>query len=107
MFEEFKLDVPKWSDLVAEYTNRAIKTVKPSSYSFKDSIDITKYIKIQLVQYKDHSKIKYLNGAVINKNIAHRRMKWEIEEPKILLLSNSLGYANDEKDFMDLETDIK
>jgi 1-phosphatidylinositol-3-phosphate 5-kinase len=34
-------------------------------------------------------------------------MKWEIAHPKILLLSNSLGYANDEKDFMDLESDIK
>jgi chaperonin GroEL (HSP60 family) len=48
-----------------------------------------------------------LNGAVINKNIAHRRMKWEISNPEILLLSNSLGYAKDEEDFMDLESEIK
>jgi len=74
---------------------------------FKDSIDITKYVKIQLVEYKDTSKSKYLNGVVINKSIAHRGMKWDIANPRILLLSNSLGYIKDEEEFMDLEGEIK
>lgn len=44
---------------------------------------------------------------VINKSIAHKRMKWDIENPRILLLSNSLGYVKDEEEFMDLESEIK
>ena len=60
-----------------------------------------------MVQYKDTSKSKYVNGVVIRKSIAHKRMKWEIHNPKILLLSNSLGYIKDEQEFLDLETEIK
>ena len=78
VMQEFKLDEEKWSGLLEEFVNKAIFTVKPSSFVFRDSIDITKYIKIQLVQFKDSSKSKYLNGVVINKSIAHKRMKWDI-----------------------------
>lgn len=61
--------------MLADLVTRAIKTVQPSSFVFKDSIDITKYIKIQLIHYKDTSKSKYLNGVVVNKSIAHKRME--------------------------------
>jgi hypothetical protein len=46
IMHEFQLNEGKWSGLLAEFINRAIETVKPSSFSFKDSIDITKYVKI-------------------------------------------------------------
>lgn len=48
-----------------------------------------------------------MNGVVIKKSIAHNRMKKEISNPKILLLSNSLGIQKDEEDFLDIETEIK
>lgn len=105
--KEFELDEVKWSSLLSDFIDEAIHTVKPSSYAFKDSIDITKYVKITLVQYKDTSKSAYLNGVAINKSIANKRMKWEILNPRILLLSNSLGYIQDEAEFMDLESEIK
>jgi T-complex protein 1 subunit gamma len=107
VIKEFNLDEKKWSSLLAEFVLKAIHTVKSSSFTFKDSIDITEYVKIQLVQYKDTSKSKYLNGVVIKKSIAHKRMKWEIDNPRILLLSKSLGILKDEEDFMDLESEIK
>jgi hypothetical protein len=75
VMKEFNIQ-EKWSNLLAEFVDRAINTVKPSSFAFKDSIDITKYVKIQLVQFKDTSKSAYVNGVVINKSIAHKRMKW-------------------------------
>ena len=53
------------------------------------------------------SKSKYVNGVVIKKSIAHKRMAWEIQNPRILLLSNSLGYIKDEMDFLDLATELK
>jgi chaperonin GroEL (HSP60 family) len=53
------------------------------------------------------SKSNYINGVVIKKSIAHKQMSWEIKDPKILLLSNSLGYIKDEEDFLDLATEIK
>ena len=73
--KEFKIDAGKWSSLLASFVEKAIKTVKPSSFTFKDSIDITDYVKIQLVKYKDNSKSKYVDGVVLKKSIAHKRMK--------------------------------
>lgn len=105
--KEFDLDEEKWGSLLQQYLVRAIQTVKPFSFTLKDSIDITKYVKITLVQFKDQSKCKYLNGVVINKSIANKRMKWHIQNPRILLLSNSLGYIEKEnKEYMDLEQEI-
>ena len=39
-----------------------------------DSINITNYVKIQLIKYKDTSKCKYVNGVVIKKGLSRRGM---------------------------------
>lgn len=106
VMKEFNIH-ERWSHLLAEFVERAINTVKPSSFVFRDSIDITKYVKIQLVQFKDTSKSAYVNGVIINKSIADKRMKWNIPNPKILLLSNSLGIYKEGDEFMDLASEIK
>lgn len=46
VIKEFNLDEKKWSSLLAEFVLKAIHTVKSSSFTFKDSIDITEYVKI-------------------------------------------------------------
>jgi len=107
VIKEFELDHGKWSEILSKFVLQAIQTVRPWSYKCGDSIDITKYVKIQLIQYKDTSKCKYVNGVVIKKSIAHNRMRKAIDNPKILLLSNSLGIQKDEEDFLDIETEIK
>ena len=107
VMREFDLDEAKWSDILAEFVIKAINTARPWSFKCNDSIDITKYVKIQLIEYKDTSKCKYVNGVVMKKSIAHVRMKKEIINPRILLLSNSLGIQKDEEDFLDIENEIK
>lgn len=107
VIKEFELDHAKWSDILSQFVEKAIQTVRPWSYKCSDSIDITKYVKIQLIQYKDTSKCKYVNGVVIKKSIAHKKMRKEITNPRILLLSNSLGIQKDEEDFLDIEQEIK
>ena len=47
--KEFDINRDKWAGILAEFVLKAINTVKPSSFNFQDSIDITKYVKIQLV----------------------------------------------------------
>ena len=61
--------------ILSPMVRKAIHSVKPWSTKLKDSIDIAKYVKIQLIQYKDASKCKYINGVVLKKSIAHCRMK--------------------------------
>ena len=43
-----------------------------------------------------------MNGVVFKKDVAHKSMATDIEEPKILMLANSLGYLQDEADYMDI-----
>ena len=65
---------------------RAVEKVKPSSRLRGDFMDINNYVKIKIIDWKDGSKSKYINGLVLNKNIASRRMKSVVPNPRILLL---------------------
>ena len=104
---EFQIDQQKWDAILKNFVRQAIRTVKPWSTKLKDSIDITKYVKIQLIQYKDTSKCKYINGVVLKKSVAHSRMKSQFQNPKILVLAKTLGIQKDDEDFIDLESEMK
>lgn len=104
---EFQIDQQKWDAILKNFVRQAIQTVKPWSTKLKDSIDITKYVKIQLIQYKDTSKCKYINGVVLKKSVAHSRMKSQFQNPKILVLAKTLGIQKDDEDFIDLESEMK
>lgn len=43
---EFEIDKVKWTNYLREFVRKAIQTVRPWSTKLKDSIDITKYVKI-------------------------------------------------------------
>ena len=73
----------------------------------KNSMDICKYVKIQLIEYKDTSKCRYVNGVVIKKGVADRRMSQRIDNPRMIIISNSLGYMKDDEDFVDLEAELR
>ena len=71
-----------------------------------DTMDINDYVKIELIEYGDDSKCSYINGCVIKNNIADRKMRSKIDNPKILLIGNSIGFFQDDS-FADLETYVK
>ncbi len=72
-----------------------------------DSTNITNYVKIQLIKYKDTSKCKYVNGVVIKKGLSRKGMLREIDNPRIIIVANSLGYMKEEEDFIDIEQQVK
>ena len=104
---EFSINTEKWGPILKDFVWRAITTVKPQSSSSNNSMDICKYVKIQLIEYRDTSKCKYVNGVVIKKSVAHKRMRREIENPRMIILSNSLGYMKDDEELIDIETELK
>jgi chaperonin GroEL (HSP60 family) len=74
-----------------------------------DSIDINAFVKIVKIYHNDQSKCRYVSGIVFKKDIANRRMRSDIEKPRILLLANSLGYVQEDGGLalVDLEREIK
>lgn len=105
--DEFKINKQRWNEHLLKYMVTAVKNIKPSTRMLRDSIDINKYIKIFLFEWRDQEKCQYVNGVVFNKNVAHKRMATEIDQPKILLITNSLGYVGEEEGFLDLETVVR
>jgi len=54
-------------------------------------MDFNHFIKIKIINYEDNSKSEYINGIVISKNIADKRMRTDIMNPKILLINESIS----------------
>jgi len=85
---------------LTEMTVKAVSTVK-SSIDIKNNIDFMDYVKIKLMPDKDISASRYINGLVFTKNIADRKMKASINNPKILLINGSLS---DSKEIAESDT---
>lgn len=79
---------------LTEMTLKAVATVK-SSIAINNNIDFMDYVKIKLMPDKDISASRYINGLVFTKNIADRKMKTHIENPKILLISGNLSESKE------------
>lgn len=86
------LDDATWGPYLHKFVIQAVDSVKPSSRYLKDSMDFNKFVEIQLLDHSDASKSQYVNGCVVMKNLADRRMPRRFENPSILLLKGSLGF---------------
>lgn len=53
-------------------------------------MDINDYIKIKIIPFFDSSETKYIRGIVFEKSLLDRKMKWEVENARILLFNSSI-----------------
>jgi chaperonin GroEL (HSP60 family) len=82
----------------------AVDNVRPSSRVLSDSMNFNSFIKIKIVNWEDNSRSQYVNGVVMSKNIADKRMKSRIENPSILLLKESVGTMRSEGALTDIQS---
>jgi hypothetical protein len=59
-------------------------------------MNFNSFIKIKIINWEDNSRSAYVNGVVMSKNIADKRMKSNITNPSILLLKESVGTVRSE-----------
>ena len=97
--KENSIDEETWSSKLFEFVKTAVYNVKPSTKILNDSMNFNRFIKIKLIKWKDNSKSTYINGVVMSKDLADRRMKDSIDKPRILLLKGSLSLP-----FYDIES---
>jgi 1-phosphatidylinositol-3-phosphate 5-kinase len=95
------IDIKKWHALIHEFVIKAVEQIKPSSKLLNDSMNLNDFVKIKLIPWKDNSRSQYINGVVITKNLADRRMLSQISNPNILLLKNTQDIG-----FTDLQSEI-
>ena len=88
--EEDVID-PIWRDNLIEFATRSVEDVKPSTLDLNDKMDITEYVKILCVPWGEAEDSAYVNGVVMKKGLADKRMKTQILNPQILLISEAEG----------------
>jgi hypothetical protein len=79
--EDKKINQEKWGSKLLEYTLKAVENVRPSSRYMSDSMVFNQFIKIKLINWVDSSKSVYINGLVISKNLADKRMRTDVDNP--------------------------
>ena len=85
---------------------KAISNVRPSSQVLRDSMNFNSYVKIKIINWRDHSKSAYVNGVVISNYLADRHMQHSIDNPTILILKDSLNYIRNDTLLDDMHTII-
>lgn len=75
-----------WFLVLKEMITQITNTVKPNS-DILEEMDIRKHVKIKTITGGNKQDSQIINGVVFTKHVAHRKMRKEIENPKILLLN--------------------
>ena len=79
-----------WAKVIFHLTKTVINNVSPSFQDLNDTININDYIKIKIIKYRDQSKCEVIDGYAMQKNVSSKKMRIDIQNPKILLLKGSL-----------------
>ena len=79
-----------WGKVIFSLVKTVINNVSPSFQDLNDSININDYIKIKLIKYHDQSKCEVIDGYAMQKTVSSKKMRVDIQNPKILLLKGSL-----------------
>merc|ERR1712102_154857 len=88
--------ISKWSDLACDIAMDAVKTVTIETAGDKKEIDIKRYAKVEKIPGGTIEDSAVLKGVMFNKDVTHPKMKWRIENPRILLLDCNLEYKKGE-----------
>lgn len=83
--------VDGWSDIVSSLAWQAATFVRPDT-SKGGSMDPTSYVKVKCVVSGHPNDSTFIKGVVCSKNVKHKRMVSEHENPRILLLGGALEH---------------
>ena len=85
-----------WFDIIKKFTNEACSKIRPRIKK-GDLMDIREYVKVKIIPDGNINDSAYINGVVFNKNIAHKRLKSDIKNAKVLLLSGALEFQKENR----------
>ena len=80
----------EWRDILRRVIGQAAADVTPNPMN-GDSMDVRRYVKFKKV-LGNPEESEILDGYVFTKTISHKKMRSDIESPRIMLLSGSISY---------------
>ena len=80
----------EWRGILKRLVREAANDVSPNPSS-GDSMDIRKYVKFKKLNGRPEDSA-ILDGYVFTKTVAHKKMKTDISNPKIMLMNGSISY---------------
>ena len=83
-----------WKDSISLLSTEAYEKVRMASGDFRD---IRKYVKVKKVSGGAIWESAILRGITFTRNVAHKRMRDDIEDPRLLLLGCSIEYERENK----------
>jgi len=95
-----------WADMLLSVSRKISQTVRPDIRIDGDDMDIRQYVIIKTIPGGTPADTAIVNGLVCTKCVAHRKMRQEIVNPRILLLRSSIEYQRVENKFSSLEPQI-
>ena len=104
--EELSTSAALWADMLLSASRRISQTVRPDIRCDGDDMDIRQYVIIKTIPGGSPSDTAIVNGLVCTKSVAHRKMRQDIVNPRILLLGSSIEYQRVENKFSSLEPQI-
>ncbi|CAH1970908.1 unnamed protein product [Acanthoscelides obtectus] len=92
-----------WVDIITPLIHDIIAVISPDANHDAVDLDIRNYVKLKILSGRHKTDTTLVKGIVCSKNVAHKRMATDIENPKILLLQCSIVYQRTEGRLMSLE----
>ena len=92
-----------WLKIVKPLVMEAARKVKTNVYS-SDTMDIKEYVKVKKIPGGRRVDSALINGVVCTKNITHKKMKFSIRTPTVLLLKCAFEFQRKENQLSSFDT---
>lgn len=92
-----------WSNILLPLIHDIVTLTRPDKNHDARDLDIRHYVQIKKLPGGLKKDTRVIEGIVFTKNVAHKGMSQDIENPKILLLQGAIVYQRTEGRFMSLE----
>lgn len=86
-----------WCKPLADLVTEAVHKVQAFTRIRDDSMNVTRYLKIVKLKWKDQSLTRFLSGVAFYHSLANRKMRSQISSPSVLLLESAGSIGQDQR----------
>lgn len=97
------LNADDWESIIVSLINSVVTAVDPDVRS-GDTLDIRPFVKLKCIPGGSISESAFVEGVVFRKNVAHKKMVYNKESPKILILSGGIEFHRQDFRLSSLDT---